>query len=956
MEKGGVSLTPEQQAVVAHDRGPALVYAVAGAGKTTSMVHRIERLVREGVFAPERILATSFGRENARDLRRDLSPWPHCSSVDVRTLHSLGLRFIRWAQEAGHYRHLRLGPDGDGPDSEQAILYRTLRLARSRMAPFASQLDNFNHDDYSRDFLTYVGACKGDLAYADLEEADLPSGALAQASQAKAPAGLEWYLDLYRLFERVRMERGIVTFGDQLMLGWEALVRFPEVRARAQAAYDCVLVDEFQDINRAQSEILDIITARHRNYMAIGDDDQTIYEWRGASPYYILDFARRYKARTYLISENFRCPAGPLALANRAIAHNRRRRPKRLRLTQGLHGTTQVLPVSGPQAAADAVMQKVRALQRSGGSLNDMAVLVRLNAQTPYIEQRLIAEGIPYRVSQPFYERTEIRTLIAYARLAWFEHELKAGRFPFASDKRRMGFEEAWRLAHNRPTRYVKSEVRDRILERVLASGYPLSDIIVLSAEGNSRLMELAEDLSWLSGNLEADAWTTLTELEERLDYREYLRSSSGFPETGAANAASVAAFIEYSRDQGTLGEFLLHVKDLAARQKSRQAHQDGEAITLSTIHQAKGREWPIVLVPECNEGTLPFADQDIEEERRLFYVALTRCSRDLTLLHDSRKPASRFLAECDPAPALKLLDEVRQALARPPEEWKAADALALVKGASDLYLVSYFRHWWQVPGDVRQGVAQGVQRFLAAAEEYGVARHLGLKPDHALPWREMAPLDRVDPGELPPPERVIPEPPQSLPLLRQLLAERSIPAMQAILRWVEVGKLGLDEAAEVLREGGAASIQFLTGSSSPVAGRLRSRLTPTVRQGTWVRCDAGWGQVTRIEDSQGKPLDHVRADDQHCRLHVTLRPGTEPEKLILSMGNKTLTFPRAQQVYVCGTCGRFISANQTLVLRRHGVAAHGQVGSSLHTWPAGAVKWRRMPEFHTQPPRDERE
>ena len=405
-----LQLTEAQQAVVAHNHGPALVFAVAGAGKTTAMVRRVERLVREGVFPASQILATSFGKGNELDLRLKLAQWSHCRAVQVRTLHALGRRIILQAQQAGHWPEVRLNDnDNDSYDRDQRLLTIAIHEARQRMEPYAPELEGIDRQD----FLSYVAACKGNLLYADLQRAALPAQAMMVAGEADAPSAvLDWYLDLYRLYEAVRLERGIVTFADMLLTGWETLVRFPDVRQAVQAQYQCVLVDEYQDINLAQSQILDQISAPHHNYMAIGDDDQTIYEWRGANPHFILDFAARYKARKYVIDDNFRCLAAPLVLANQVIAHNRQRAPKRLQLTRGFGGETLVEVHRDASIMAHEIVSKIHALHKKGWQWQDMAVLVRLNAQTPYIEQGLIAAEIPFRVSNPFYNRYEIRTLI----------------------------------------------------------------------------------------------------------------------------------------------------------------------------------------------------------------------------------------------------------------------------------------------------------------------------------------------------------------------------------------------------------------------------------------------------------------------------------------------------------------------------------------------------------------
>ena len=198
-----MDLTPAQQAVVAHNHGPALVFAVAGAGKTTAMVHRIERLVREGIFAPGEMLATSFGKGNELDIRTSLARWPHTRGVRVHTLHALGRGLIVLAQRSGvpgHLRRLKLDR-GDGSSSAHLVLNRTLGAAWRHDVPYKPELDGLDRQD----FLSYVAACKGNLRYANIDRVQLPPEAQQVARQADAPpAPLTWYLSLIHISEPTR--------------------------------------------------------------------------------------------------------------------------------------------------------------------------------------------------------------------------------------------------------------------------------------------------------------------------------------------------------------------------------------------------------------------------------------------------------------------------------------------------------------------------------------------------------------------------------------------------------------------------------------------------------------------------------------------------------------------------------------------------------------------------------
>jgi DNA helicase II / ATP-dependent DNA helicase PcrA len=696
-----IQLTDQQQAVVDHDEGPALVFAVAGAGKTTAMVHRIERLVREHIFPAEQILATSFGRANVVDLKRTLAPWPYCRAVDIRTLHSLGLDILRRAQRHGYLTKLRLS---NGLDSQQ-LLNISLAEARRREVPYKRELDTLDRGD----FLDYIGFCKGNLWYADLRRANLPKAARKLAKAAKAPEPpLDWYLDFYRIFEQVRLQNGAVTFDDMLMSGWEALVQFPEVLDEVQAQYRYVLVDEFQDINLVQSAILDLITEPERHYMAIGDDDQTIYEWRGADPGFILNFAKRYKATTYFISDNFRCPAAPLLLANKVIGHNKKRQRKRLSLTRGFYGDTAVTLAPTVATMSRRIVDRVVELHQADVPLNDMAVLVRLNAQTPYIEQFLIEEKLPYRVSQPFYERAEIKTLIEYGRLAWFEQQLQSGSKPWANPRNRTAFGDAWRTVCNRPKRYLSRDLQQQMAQAILRGQGSIAQVITTAGYNApfdylaERLDLFGQDIAWLATQLDRPVHTVLRELEARLVYKQFLRESSGFPQTGEGRAVSVEAFIEYARDQGSFLQFMGHIRQLAEQKIGQVADGLGDAVTLTTIHRAKGLEWPVVFMAQCNDGIMPFQAErsgeidHIEEERRLFYVALTRTKEHLALYCLGEEPLSPFLYEASHESVLPDVATMTRLLAQP-DDWSVGDRDWVKAKTAEYHLQRYFEQWFPV-------------------------------------------------------------------------------------------------------------------------------------------------------------------------------------------------------------------------------------------------------------------
>ncbi len=726
-----VSLTPEQQKVVAHNHGPALVFAVAGAGKTTAMVHRIQRLVSQKVFAPARILATSFSRATVTDIRNALDQWPQCQAVHVATLHAVGLRILRYAADRGIIPPPRIAGE-DGTHSERALLRQALGRARSEKLDLPPSVDE-------QDFLSYVGMCKGNFAYPPGSTVQLPEQASAQISEAVAPEDMDYYAGLYRIFEASRRQQGLITFDDMLLSAWEVLQRHPEVLAVFQREYDCVLVDEFQDVNAVQSEVLDLLTRTHGNYMAIGDDDQTIYEWRGASPRFILDFPDRYRAKKYLLRENFRSQASHLALANNMIVHNRQREPKQLHLTRGFGGKTEARSVADEvHQARQLVMDIMRSCQ-SGYRFEQQAILVRLYAQTPFLEQALIESLIPYRIvgSVPFYQRQEIRTLLEYLRLARTELDLQAALKQGESlDANTLLMQQRrWQHLANRPTRYLNKYWVDRVAQRIGRGDSLLLILRQLSEQADTPyqrklVQSLADTLkSLVEGGLTEDAGQILTALESDLRYCKFLRKSSGFPETGEGRARTVEAFLDYAVGKGNPAQFEQHLQELAQAQR-----HDENAIILTTVFRSKGLEWPVVYIPHCNQGYIPYrSGHSLEEERRLFYVALTRPREHLYLYILEDFPISRFLTEAAHEKTLSLVQQTGETLMEQRPRWDVEDLLGLLRSQPTLMLHRYLSQWWKTSPHYKATTLTHLRQLAMLAQPHEEV--LNLDNQHLGPW-----------------------------------------------------------------------------------------------------------------------------------------------------------------------------------------------------------------------------
>ena len=713
-------LTDAQQRIVHHHEGPALVFAVAGAGKTTSMVHRIRHLVDAEGVAPRRILASSFSRATVNDLQTGIHR-VGVRGVDARTLHALGRQFIQHAEKAKHLPP-RLNQQTVNPaDAGRYLAERALRkLAREQdTEPSALGIT-------TGDLADQIAAWKGQLCYADLDAAHLPERAVEQAQQATHEN--DDYLTLYRYAEAEREDEGWITFADMLMEGWEALMRFKAVRTQAQSRYDQVLVDEFQDVNRAQHAILDVLTAPHRNYMAIGDDDQCIYAWRGANPAFILDFADTYDAEEYILRRNFRSHAQQTTLANAVIQHNKERRSKRIHLTRGMQGTADLAVCETPEKEAEHVVSTVQAYLQNGTPTDDLVILVRQYAQTPLMEQQLIDAEVPYRIvgHQPFYLRHEVQVLTRHLYWATLERTVREDDW-FADRRNARNYVQRFKTLLQEPNRYVSRALADRVCTTALREKVSLLDALALRTDAmHENTVENVEafmdTMDALVDRLEQPAHKTVTWLIEALDYEAYIRERSAFTEIAEQRIQTARSLAAFARGHDSTQALL----DEVARISFDRPEQgpDSEALAICSIHRAKGGEWPVVLVPGCNDGTLPAGsttagEADIpEEERRLFYVAVTRAQEALYLSRHDHEAPSPFLEEARTESTITQCNTLRRCIDSQLDTLTPVDAVALCVSIGELQLDDSLDTWWQPPSSQVQALLNQLAEAERQAEQ----------------------------------------------------------------------------------------------------------------------------------------------------------------------------------------------------------------------------------------------
>ncbi|HXW59613.1 MAG TPA: UvrD-helicase domain-containing protein [Solirubrobacteraceae bacterium] len=630
-------LNEPQREAVTHGEGPLLILAGAGSGKTRALTHRIAYLIFTDQAQPSEILAITFTNKAAQEMRgRVHELLGHGTrGMWLMTFHAACARILRAeAQRLGYTRQFTIYDQADARRLTKRCL-EDLGVDSKRFSPTAIN--------------SQISAAKNALRVAD----DYRQSVGSQFEELVA--------DVYDLYERDLLRMNAMDFDDLLLRTVNVLELFEEVRERYTSAFAHVLVDEYQDTNHAQYRLLQLLVgggreapARgrrvqlegHRNLAVVGDDAQAIFGWRGADVRNILDFQDDFPdARVVKLEQNYRSTQTILSAANAVIAHNRGGIAKRLWSELGSGSPVHVHELEDEHAEARFVVGEVERLVDEGASRADIAVLYRTHAMSRVIEDTLVRREIAYQVigGTKFYERAEIKDAIAY--LSWLANPFDVVSFT--------------RIA-NSPRRGLGQTSLARVLAYASSLGVSVWEAAVAPAQvpglGAPAVKSLARFMGTMSELAELVAQRVavgdlLDALLSRSGYLEALES-----ETIGGGEKSIEAqgrienldqLVEVARefdasaaeDEDTLDVFLQQLALVA----DADARRDEEGlVTLMTLHNAKGLECPIVFITGCEEGVFPHSraldEGGLEEERRLFYVGVTRAMRELHLTHARRR------------------------------------------------------------------------------------------------------------------------------------------------------------------------------------------------------------------------------------------------------------------------------------------------------------------------------
>lgn len=609
VRKQEMAFSKAQTQAIMHKDGPMMVLAGPGSGKTTVITHRVQYLTKEYGIDPGDILVITFTRAAAEEMRERYEALIGGGSrVTFGTFHSIFFRILKLA-----YRYT-----ADNIVREEQQMQFVRELAQ------AGGLEPEDENEFAASILSEISSVKGErIALEHYYSKNCPDAVFRQ---------------LYAGYEEKMRRAGLIDFDDMMVLCLELFTERKDILSAWQRRYRYILIDEFQDINRLQYEIVRMLAKPEDNLFIVGDDDQSIYRFRGAKPEIMLGFERDYPgAGRILLDVNYRSTEEIVAPALRLIGENQKRFSKTIHTT-GRHGKNVITKLwQDPGEENLAIAREIQLYLQSGVRPGDIAVLYRTNAGPRFLMEKLMEYNLPFRTRDTvpnLYEHWISRNILTYIRIA------------MGSRAR----EDILQVI-NRPKRYIS---RDAMPDETVS----FEKMKAFYAEKDW----IAERIESLEGDLRAIArmspLAAVNYIRQGMGYDEYLIEYAAFRRMRPEELLETADELkESAAGFKTFDEWFAHIeayKEELLRQAA-QRRTETDAITLATMHSAKGLEFPIVYILDANEGITPHSramlDEDMEEERRLFYVAMTRAKTRLHVYavrerYHKKAEVSRFVWE----------------------------------------------------------------------------------------------------------------------------------------------------------------------------------------------------------------------------------------------------------------------------------------------------------------------
>ncbi len=629
-------LNDEQKRAVQSTEGPLLILAGAGSGKTKTLTHRIAYILASKKATPFNILAVTFTNKAAGEMRQRISqlvgqnPDNRGFMPFMGTFHGICVRLLRQDGETADVpRNFVIWDEGDRTAAVKQI---------------SKQL-GVNEKTYpARMLSSMISGAKNEMI-----------SSAEYAAMANGPA-LHAAAKIFPVYEKALRDAGALDFDDLISRTVQMLSADKAVREKWQQQFKYVMVDEYQDTNAAQYQLVKLLTGSHHNIAVVGDDWQSIYSWRGANFRNILNFEKDYPKVTVIkLEQNYRSTKNILDAAHGVISQNHQRSDKKLWTAAAAGLPVQILSVGSERAEAESIVRRMRAGVDSGSRrYRDFAVLYRTNAQSRALEEVFVHHNLPYRIvgGVRFYERKEVKDILAYLRLIYQPND-----------------EASFSRIVNVPARALGAKSLATFNDWRSAQGLGLYDGLKtvganpdLSPKARAGFTELANIIT--SFQAQMDSLTPgglIDSLMRRLDYVRFLQDGTPQGDARIENVKELASVAAQYQDAG-LSAFL---EEIALVSDLDNADFGSDVVTLMTLHSAKGLEFPVVFITGLEESLFPhsralYDATEMEEERRLMYVGMTRAREELNLLYATERtlyggrqhnPPSRFLADIESQP-----------------------------------------------------------------------------------------------------------------------------------------------------------------------------------------------------------------------------------------------------------------------------------------------------------------
>ena len=613
------NLNDKQKEAVLYNDGPLLIIAGAGAGKTKTLTTKIAYLIEENYAMPYNILAITFTNKAAKEMKDRLYTLigSLAKEVQVSTFHSFGLKLLRENFQALGYERNFVIMDSDD----------SLTVVKKILKDMNCDPKSYN----PRAIRNKISSCKNEMMTPQVYE----RYAISEYEKV--------VYQVYEKYEEKLRKNNSVDFDDLLLLPIKLFREHQDILERYQELYQYILIDEYQDTNEAQYILTKMISSKNRKITCVGDDSQSIYSFRGANYKNILNFEKDYKdAKTILLEENYRSTSNILDAANQVIRNNKQRKDKNLWTSRGAGEKIKYYRAFNEKDEAQYIIRKTKELVNKGVEYKDIAVLYRTNAQSRVIEEEMLKENMPYRVigSFYFYSRKEIKDLIAYLRLIHNSKDNISLLRVINTPKRGIGLKTIENLTEIADKKGISiyeaiSSGKELEFKNIIEKLKLISEELTLT-----ELIDKVLDASGMKADLESEK---SLESEIRLENLEEFKS--------------ITKSFEEREGLVSLEDFLLEISLISDVEEYKD---DPNRISLMTVHSVKGLEFDHVFVVGMEEGIFPhmnslMENSDLEEERRLCYVAITRAKDDLHLINARRRtifgneqinPVSRFINE----------------------------------------------------------------------------------------------------------------------------------------------------------------------------------------------------------------------------------------------------------------------------------------------------------------------